>query len=79
MDSKINEIVSKLKLYKQQGLSYYQATQELKSLGYNDEEIDLAAADFTYTVVDEDSSQADESNSLDMPIEKTTSTIDSHG
>jgi ABC-type Na+ efflux pump permease subunit len=42
------EIIQKLKTSKQQGLSYYQATQALKAAGYSDSAIAKAADEFDY-------------------------------
>jgi hypothetical protein len=43
------EIVSKLKVYEQQSLSYYQATQNLLKLGYDQTQIDDANDEYKYT------------------------------
>jgi hypothetical protein len=48
MDSTTEAIVSKLKEFKQQGLSYYQATQKLLQQGYTQLQIDDAEDSFNY-------------------------------
>jgi hypothetical protein len=42
-------IIQKLRDYQQQHLTYYQATQELKKLGYSDQQIQQASDSFDYT------------------------------
>lgn len=49
MDKSTEEIVNKLKLYKQQGRSYYQATQQLLKSGYTQTQIDDAEDVFNYS------------------------------
>lgn len=48
MDDPTPQLIDKLKVYKQQGLTYYQATEQLKQQGYAELEITDAAAQFNY-------------------------------
>jgi len=49
MSDTTEEIISKLKDYEQQGLSYYQATQNLLEAGYTQTQIDDADDEYKYT------------------------------
>lgn len=49
MDNASQELVTKLKVLKQQGLTFYQATEHLKQQGYTLAQITNAADRFSYT------------------------------
>jgi len=49
MTNTTDEVISKLKEYEQQGLSYYQATQNLLKAGYTQTQIDDADDEYKYT------------------------------
>ncbi len=49
MDNSAQDILTKLKASKQQGLTFYQATEQLKQQGYTPAQISDAADQFNYT------------------------------
>ncbi len=49
MENANQQLIVKLKAFKQQGLTFYQATERLKQGGYSQEQIDDIADQFNYT------------------------------
>jgi hypothetical protein len=50
-DEITTQIISQLKSFKQQGLTYYQASQKLKEQGFSDDQISIAGSSYPYTDV----------------------------
>jgi len=50
-DETTTQIISQLKTFKQQGLTYYQASQKLKEQGFSDDQISIAGSSYPYTDV----------------------------
>jgi hypothetical protein len=50
-DEATGQIISQLKTFKQQGLTYYQASQKLKEQGFTDDQISIAGSSYPYTDV----------------------------